>query len=81
MDDQRTVKSFEVDKSKLAGILEIKGRSTIRIRRISKSGLVEKSLGQCYQIELSVIMKMFHLCTVQYGSHQSHVPVEFLKYS
>lgn len=27
-------------------------------------------------IELSVVMEMFHICAVQYGSHQPHVAVD-----
>lgn len=36
-------------------------------------------LGQCYQIELPAIMKIFYICNIQHVSHYPHVAIEHLK--
>lgn len=41
--------------------------------------LVLKNTGQYCLLELFVIVEMFCIYTVQYGSHQPDVPVENLK--
>lgn len=34
---------------------------------------LQDALAQCYPIELSVLVEMFHSYTVQYGRHELHV--------
>lgn len=58
--------------------LEIQVHLPVRIRRIGEGGPTEKSLGHCYQLELSMMTQMFCFCAIQYDSHQSLVAVEHL---
>lgn len=61
----------------LPGNLEILLNSQVKENQQKRAGgeVAETVLSN----RTSVMMKMFHFCTVQYGSHQSCVPIEHLK--
>lgn len=40
----------------------------------------EGSRSQCHSTEISVMIKVFYICVVQYGSYQSCVATEHLKW-
>lgn len=59
------------------------GHLTLRDNQVVDSNGEDfrKPLGQLYLTDLSVMMKMFHICTSQHGSHSPHVASKYLNCS